>query len=243
MSVANIAQTGDVSKSIMGKTKLAESFDTFLVMLTTQLKHQDPLSPMDSTQFTNQLVQFANVEQQINANSNLEALIGLNQMNQQVSAIGYIGRHIEAATGLVPLEDGKAAFSYTLGAEARSASVVVKDMTGKIVASLPGQTAAGRHEMTWDGKNADGRQLEDGAYVLEVVAVNGENKPVDSVITVYGRVTDVSSDGSETLLNMNGVVVPLEWVLTVREKAAVQSGSTNNSGSGEDSSSDTESNT
>lgn len=222
----------DGSKSALGKSKLAESFDTFLVMLTTQLKHQDPLSPMDSTQFTNQLVQFANVEQQINANSNLEALIGLNQINQQVSAIGYIGRHIEAASGLVPLQDGKAAFSYTLGEEARAASVVVKDMNGKIVANLPGKTESGRHEMTWDGKDDNGKQLEDGSYVLEVVATNAENKAVDSVITVYGRVTDVSSDGKETLVNMNGVVVPLEWVLTVRENAAVQSGSSNNSGTG-----------
>lgn len=210
----------DGSKSAASSTKLAESFDTFLVMLTTQLKHQDPLSPMDSTQFTNQLVQFANVEQQINANANLESLIGLNQMNQQVSAINYIGRNIEAATGLVPVQGGKAAFSYTLAEEARSVSVVVKDMTGKIVNTLPGQGEAGRHEMTWDGKDAEGRQLDDGAYVLEVVANSAENEPVDSVTTVYGRVTDVSSDGTETLVNMNGVVVPLDWVLTVRDAAA-----------------------
>lgn len=216
----------DNSKSAMGKTKLAESFDTFLVMLTTQLKHQDPLSPMDSTQFTNQLVQFANVEQQINANANLEKLIGLNRLNQQVAAIGYIGQHIEAATNLVPLQDGKANFSYTLPEEARSASVVVKDLSGKIIANLPAQGASGRHEMTWDGRDSSGRVMPDGSYAVEVVAVNNEGETIEASTTVYGRVTDVSSDGKETLVNMSGVVVPLDWVLTVRDGAATVPGTT-----------------
>lgn len=320
MSITGIESTvAQGSKASASQAKLADNFDTFLVMLTTQLKHQDPLSPMDSTEFTNQLVQFANVEQQIAANSNLETLIGVNMMGQKGTAISYIGRTIEAVSDYLPLQGtvesegnqlkllggkayfsyelpktaqsvtlevkdadgnvvrtmsgavgagshqdywdgnnadgeaapagaytihvtaaaadgspiaattktrtqaGSAAFSYTLGGEARTVSLVIKDAGGKIVRSLAGQGEAGRHEAAWDGKDNDGQILPDGRYIIEVVAVDGENNPVEAATTVYGRVTDVSSDATETLLNMGGVVTTLENVLTVRETASVRS--------------------
>ncbi|HZZ11369.1 MAG TPA: flagellar hook capping FlgD N-terminal domain-containing protein, partial [Paraburkholderia sp.] len=74
--------------------QLAGNFDTFLTLLTTQLQNQDPLSPMDSTQFTQQLVAFSGVEQQINTNNNLQSLIALNQSQQAASAVSYIGHSV-----------------------------------------------------------------------------------------------------------------------------------------------------
>ena len=274
---------------------------------------------MDSTEFTNQLVQFANVEQQIAANANLETLIGVNMMGQKATAISYIGHTVEAASSYLPLQgtvetegdqlkllggkayftytlpataksvslivkdadgntirtmsglvgagshagewdgtnadgetvpdgdytihveatasdgspitastmvrtqSGTAAFSYTLAEDARTTSLVIKDSSGKIVRTLTGRTEAGRHEAAWDGKDKDGNILPDGAYSLEVVAVDGENNPVETISTVYGRVTDVSADESEVLLNLGGVVTTLENVLTVRDTASVRS--------------------
>lgn len=320
MSITGIESTvAQGTKASASQAKLADNFDTFLVMLTTQLKHQDPLSPMDSTEFTNQLVQFANVEQQIAANSNLEKLIGVNMMGQKATAISYIGHTIEAASSGLPLQGtvetegnelkllggkayfsydlpktassvdlivkdadgntvrtmtglkaagthdgvwdgtnadgetmpagtytihvaatasdgspiiastkvrtqaGSAAFSYTLAEEARTVSLVIKDGSGKIVRTLTGQGDAGRHEASWDGKDKDGQIMPDGRYVIEVVAVDGENNPVEAATTVYGRVTDVSADETEVLLNMGGVVTTLEDVLTVRDTAAALS--------------------
>ncbi|OAN43715.1 flagellar hook assembly protein FlgD [Magnetospirillum moscoviense] len=212
----------DTSKSLASGKKLAENFDTFLTMLTVQLKNQDPLSPMDSNEFTNQLVQFANVEQQIAANTNLEKLIGVGQVNLKAQAIAYIGQTIETESSQVPLQDGKANFSYTLGEEARSAAVVIKDASGKVVANLPAETTSGRHEASWDGRDTNGNKLTDGAYTVQVVAMNGEGESLDSAITVYGKVTDVASDSKETLLAMGKVVTTIDKVLTVRDTASLQ---------------------
>jgi flagellar basal-body rod modification protein FlgD len=306
------------SKSVASGKSLAQNFDTFLNMLTTQLKHQDPLSPMDSTQFTNQLVQFAGVEQQINANSNLESLITATGMNTRAQAVSYIGRTVEADTDQVPLQgatdtvsnkiqlangtstfkyaldetaastllrikdsagnvvrtlngdigkgiheitwDGKnaageecpvgtytveptvtntkgsavnttiyttsrtgnAAFSYTLASDAKSCSVVIKDNSGAIVRTLPGELMRGRHEVKWDGKDKNGNDLPDGNYTATIAALDGEGASIDSAMTVYGKVTDVAADEKGTLIGLGKVVVSIDKVLTVRDTASVQ---------------------
>jgi flagellar basal-body rod modification protein FlgD len=225
MSITGIEGSGvsaaDTTKSLTSGKKLAENFDTFLTMLTVQLKNQDPLSPMDSTEFTNQLVQFANVEQQIAANTNLEKLIGVGQTNLKAQAISYIGHSIETQSDQVPLQDGKASFSYTLPEEAKTAVVVIKDSSGAVIRSLSGETDKGRHEMSWDGRNTSGSVVPDGAYSVQVVAVNGEGESLESGVTVYGKVTDVASDNKETLLAMGKVVTTVDKVLTVRDTATV----------------------
>lgn len=218
----NSAATGTGKAAASGKS-LAQNFDTFLTMLTTQLKHQDPLSPMDSTQFTNQLVQFAGVEQQINANSNLEKLIGATNLNTKSQAISYIGHTIEADTPALPLQGGKAAFSATLGGEAVTASVVIKDASGKVIANLPMKKTTDRQEMTWDGKDSNGNKVDDGLYTAAVSALDADGKTVEGAITVYGKVTDVASDSTGTLIGMGKVVVSIDKILTVRDTASVQS--------------------
>lgn len=222
---ANNATAADTTKSAASAKSLAQNFDTFLTMLTTQLKHQDPLSPMDSTEFTNQLVQFAGVEQQINANSNLEKLISATNLNTKSQAISYIGHTVEADTSNVPLQNGKANFSVTLADDVATASVVVKDSAGKIVANLPLKKTLDRQEMTWDGKNSDGKQLEDGFYSVSVSALDANGETVDGAVTVYGKVTDVASDNTSTLIGMGKVVVDISKILTVRDTASVQSSS------------------
>ncbi|CAA7620067.1 flagellar hook assembly protein FlgD [Magnetospirillum sp. UT-4] len=217
------ADATTTSKSAAGTKSLAQNFDTFLTMLTVQLKNQDPLSPMDSTEFTNQLVQFASVEQQINANANLEKLIASQSINTQSQLINYIGNSIEADTMSVPLQDGKAAFSVTLADEATSANAVIQDSGGKIVATLPLKATTDRQEVSWDGKDSDGNQLDDGAYKVAISAIDGTGKTVAAGVTAYGKVTDVASgkDSSSSLLGMNGVVVGIDKVLTVRDTASV----------------------
>ncbi len=222
VSSSILGQGAPSSQATTSKASLAKNFDTFLNMLTTQLKNQDPLSPMDSTQFTNQLVQFANVEQGINMNANMEKLIGVNKTNLTAQAISYIGHVVEVPGGDLPLQDGKGDFSYYLGGEARTAMVVIKSADGTIINSIPGATSAGRHEMSWDGKDANGKQLEDGHYIIEVVANDAEGNTVKNGVNCYGRVTDVASDPSGTLVAMGKVVTTVDDILTVREKPAVK---------------------
>lgn len=316
MSITGIESTGSSTGSAASSTKLAENFDTFLTMLTVQLKNQDPLSPMDSTEFTNQLVQFSAVEQQIAANKNLENLISVTQTNTKAQAISYIGHTIETAGTVLPLQGGSetetdtialsnssatfkytldstsdstairikdhdgnvvrtlsgetssgsheitwdgldasnekvadgnytvevvgtkangstfagkvystdrttgASFSYTLPEEAKAITVLIKDTTGKLLANLPASTTAGRHEMSWNGKDTNGRVMPDGAYKIEIAATSTDGETMSVGTTVYGRVTDVAADSSETLIAMGKVVANVEDVLTVREKTS-----------------------
>lgn len=319
-STTGANNAANTTKSGIAGKALAQNFDTFLTMLTTQLKHQDPLSPMDSTQFTNQLVQFAGVEQQISANSNLEKLISANALNTRAQAVNYIGHTVEADTNQVPLQgsvdtvsntiqlangkatfkyslgetaketllrikdssgtvvrtlrgdlnkgvheitwDGKnasgedmpagsytvepavtnqagsavattvyttsrtgnAAFSYTLAKDAKTCSVVIKDSTGTIVRTLPGELYEGRHEVKWDGKDKNGNDLPDGNYTATIAALDGEDESIDSAVTVYGKVTDVAADENATLIGMGKVVVTIDRILTIRDSAALQLG-------------------
>jgi flagellar basal-body rod modification protein FlgD len=188
--------TSATSKSSAAKATLGTNFNTFLNMLTTQLKHQDPLSPMDSTQFTNQLVQFSSVEQQINANSNLEKLINLQQANQTSQSISYLGQTVEVSGTKLPLQGGSAAFSYTLPATASTCEVQVRNSDGKLVYKTNSDTAAGRHDLAWDGSDTDGKKLDDGLYTISVVAKSVEGKDMAATTTVMGQVTKVSNDAT-----------------------------------------------
>lgn len=113
--------TGASSGSGSGglSASIGADYNNFLTLLTTQLKHQDPLSPMDTTQFVQQLVQFSQVEQSITTNKKLDSLISLSGNNQAVGALGYIGKTIESNGDTGTLADGSARFTYTLGTEAK----------------------------------------------------------------------------------------------------------------------------
>ena len=106
----------DGSQSAASKAKLDEDLNKFLSLLVTQLQNQDPLDPMDATEFTSQLVQFASVEQQIFQNSNLEKLLQLQETNQVSNLVDLIGNTVEAESRRMPLENGKAQFTYTIPA-------------------------------------------------------------------------------------------------------------------------------
>ena len=129
MAVAGINTTGTGTTSTTSMSKLAENFDQFLTLLTTQLKNQDPLSPMDSAQFTQQLVQFAGVEQQINANKNLETLISLQKSSQVMGALDLMGKKVEASSDKVPLMNKQATFAYELPKNAAQARLTVTRAT------------------------------------------------------------------------------------------------------------------
>src|SRR3954471_15203303 len=135
-SVTNsTAADAAANKAATSKTKLSSDLNSFLTLLTSQLKNQDPLSPMDSTQFTNQLVQFSQVEQQININGNLTNLIGLTQQSIASNVVNYIGKTIEGPSNQAPLTGGHMKASYNLSAQAAGVTIAVKDGSGNIVYS------------------------------------------------------------------------------------------------------------
>lgn len=198
--------------------KLSADMNTFLTLLTTQLRYQDPLDPMDTAEFTNQLVQYSSVEQSIQTNAKLENLLKLNTANLGAQAVSYIGKTVQVLGDVMPLDGGKAKATYTLDKNVDSAIITVKDMNGKVVYSEQGKITTGTHEFTWDGKDADGNQLEDGAYQIEVTTKvpSGETN-AKVMTTVFGKVTGVANDEKGVYVGLgDAVTANLNDILTIR---------------------------
>src|SRR3954452_25189704 len=139
-----------------GKTPskgIAENFDSFLQLLTTQLKNQSPLDPLDTNQFTQQLVQFASVEQQLKTNETLSSLLTNAQASTAATAATYVGLDITADGATQSLSNGTASWTLT-PARAAKATVTIKDANGAVVATKTATLQAGEQTFTWDGKNA-----------------------------------------------------------------------------------------
>lgn len=211
---------GNTPKPTGASAKLAESFDNFLKLLTTQLRYQDPLDPLSSTEFVTQLVQFTEVEQSISTNKNLEKLLALQTANQATGALGFIGRTVEAESDTGPLAGGKAEFTYSLDALAAKTTLVVFNSKGQVVFSTPGQTTTGKHQFSWDGLDRDGNQLPDGVYRLVVAARDKDDASVTSTTGVVARVTGVETTADGVLLSLGGASVPIDKVRSVIETPA-----------------------
>ncbi|GEO81617.1 flagellar hook assembly protein FlgD [Pararhodospirillum oryzae] len=210
------SSTAAKTQSSVSRTQLAGDMDTFMKLLVSQLKNQDPLSPMDSTEFTNQLVQFAQVEQQINTNANIESLLGVSANNQAALAVGYLGKYVEAESTAVSLQDGKGVFCYGLKDAATSVSVSLYDSDGTRVKTFTGETTAGLHKVVWDGMDDDGEALDDGVYTISVTATHQLTGSVETWTTALGQVTGVATDTSGgTTLAMGSGSVDLTNVLGV----------------------------
>jgi flagellar basal-body rod modification protein FlgD len=200
-----------------GQAKLADDFDTFLNLLVTQLKNQDPLEPMKSEEFTNQLVQFSSVEQAIATNEKLDQMLQAQAGNRATQAVNFIGKEVEMQSDRLVLQDGTADLSYTLEEEAAQGSVLISDDSGQILRSLPIETRAGRHELTWDGTGDSGQTLADGVYTVQVRAVDQEDATLPTSVATRGTVTGFEIRDDAIHLDLNGLDVPFDQVRAVHD--------------------------
>lgn len=200
-----------------GSTGLANNFNTFLTLLTTQLSNQDPLDPLKSNEFVAQLVSFSGVEQAINTNTKLDSLVGLLSSSQTASAVGFLGTTVGAKGDTAPLADGAANYFYNLPTNAATVTVEIRNDQGDIVFSGDGDVAAGDHAYTWDGRNSAGVAQPDGNYSIAVSATDDSGKPIAATTRVSGRVTSVDTSSGTPVLTINGAQIPLGDIVSVRE--------------------------
>lgn len=220
VSGTNINQTGASTAS----TQLNQDFDDFLTLLTTQLQNQDPLSPMDSTEFTNQLVSFSGVEQQIRSNDTLNKLLSMQTLNLTAVGLSFIGKDVEI-TGEKFASDGSGTnemtLGYTMPPEVKTGTVTITDKDGNVVYTSPANLAEGRHTFTWDGKTTGGAVAPAGTYQLNVAALDANKTSL--VVTKYvpGHVDSLESmeDGSLVLV-IDGRQVALSDVRKVSEPSS-----------------------
>jgi flagellar basal-body rod modification protein FlgD len=216
MQVTSIVNTAE-SGAAASQTRLADDFDNFLKLLTAQLANQDPLDPLDSNEFVEQLVSFTGVEQAVNTNQNLENMIDLFKSGQTASAVSYLGTTVETAGNAIRLTDGQAPFHYSLPESAKSTSITVADASGSVVFSGEGQTTAGEHELIWDGRNFNGVLQEDGIYTLKVSALDNNGGLIPTSTRISGQVTGIETIDNSIMLTVNGAQVPIEDISKVRE--------------------------
>jgi flagellar basal-body rod modification protein FlgD len=219
--VNSTPSTDPNSAAGQSKAKLDEDLNRFLTLLITQLENQDPLDPMDATEFTSQLVQFASVEQQISQNGHLEDLLNLTQTSQVSDMVNFIGNEIEYAGDLFELQGSLSKFTYSLAEKAASVDIAVRDQDGRSVFNAVGENDIGTHGFVWDGTDNNGLPQPDGPYTLIISALgpNGEIQNVQK--TVFGEVTGAGAENGIVSLFINGITVPMDQVLSVSEAAPI----------------------
>lgn len=210
-SAANAAAT----QSEQSSAKLADDMDQFMNLLVTQLQNQDPLEPMDPNQFTEQLVQFATVEQQIQGNQHLESLLALQEETQISTSAGYVDKVIEANGDKLVLESGKSKATYTLNEDATKVTLNILNADGDSVFVASGDNESGPHLVGWDGLNKQGFAEPDGVYTLVVSALDADGSPLDVSQTMTGRVTGMTVGDEGPILNLSGHAVPLDDLIGV----------------------------
>jgi flagellar basal-body rod modification protein FlgD len=211
---ASTTTTGTTSQPDAMK-QLSSNFSTFLTLLTTQLKNQDPTSPMDSNEFTQQLVMYSQVEQQIDTNDNLKTLISQGTSNAASMTTGYLGKKVSVTNGQASLTNGSATWTYNLKALAATTQLSITDANGRTVYTGTGDTASGNNTFTWDGKDINGNQLPDGAYKLTVTAADSNGNTVTSSVASAGTVTQIDMTGATPQLIVGNMEVGLGDIAAV----------------------------
>ncbi len=192
------------SGAAASQASLAGNFDTFLTILTAQIQNQDPLEPMDSSKFTEQLVQFSGVEQQIKSNAQLESLLSATYANAGAALSGYLGQKAEIDTAGAQFADDSITWRYNLPSDAAKATITVTDASGKVLYSKTAtedDLKAGAHDFEWDGQFANGGKAEEGQpYWINVVAEDANAKAIKPVHSLITTVTGVDLTYGEPAL-------------------------------------------
>jgi flagellar basal-body rod modification protein FlgD len=195
---------------------LAGDQQTFLKLLTTQLQNQDPLNPMNTDQFTQQLVSMTGVQQQILTNELLQQMVG-NQTGVG-EPVNLLGKSVTATSANANLQNGQASWAYSTASNAADVQLTITNNLGQTVyQSDAGAVGAGQHSFSWNGKTTDGIQLPDGgSYTLAVAAQDGAGNALPASIYQQGVVSAVNNTGGQVLLSINGSQVPASAVTSVQ---------------------------
>jgi flagellar basal-body rod modification protein FlgD len=193
---------------------LSSNFNDFLSLLMTQLQNQDPSSPMDSNTFTSELVEFTQVEQQINTNTDLTQMIGLTQASQVEQSADMLGKAVTIGGDQLSLQNSNAEISFnTTSPEA--VGITVFDSSGAAVISQTVTTVAGANTWTWNGSGPNGVTEPDGAYTVSVSQIGQSGSNAAVPFNVIGTATAVQNLNGTVELQMGGLTVPFSQVVQV----------------------------
>jgi len=213
-ALTGTAATHSAGKTTLGAQQLNSNFSQFLTLLTTQLQNQDPLNPMDSAQFTQQLVEYSQVEQQLNTNAKLDNLTTLSMNSALSLALGYVGKDITYTStemsfdGTTPID-----ISYNLPATASTATMNILDAAGNVVYTAPVSTTSGTNKLDWSGVTTQGTNAAAGTYTIQITATDSTGAPETVTTAVTGLVHGVENQDGVPNLLVGDRAVPLGSVI------------------------------
>lgn len=204
------ASVGASEKTIAG------NFTQFLTLLTAQLKNQNPLEPLNTNEFTQQLIQYASIEQQLKSNKTLDSLLSATQNANTTTALGFVGMQISADGVVSSLSKGQAGWGIS-APRGGTALISIKNSAGETVFKTTKQLNAGAQSFNWDGKLADGSSAADGQYSLTADAKDSTGQPMTVDIQMSGIVDGVDFFSDGAVLRIGQVSVPIAKVKSMRK--------------------------
>lgn len=217
-STSNTTATTNSATTVTGGASIANNFDQFLTLLTTQLRNQSPLDPLDTNEFTAQLVQFAGVEQQLKTNETLTSLLSLNSAGTATSAVGFIGSTITADGATTRLENDKAEWQVNVP-RGGAATITIKDSKGSVVQTLTKSLVAGDQTYKWDGTTSTAQKAPAGEYTITIDAKDTAGAVMTATTKISGVVDGVDFTGSIPTLKIGAISVPIDEVKSVVRKS------------------------
>jgi flagellar basal-body rod modification protein FlgD len=216
-SVSGTSNTNTSATSTAATNSLLANYDTFLAVLTTQLKTQSPLDPMDAKDFTNQLVQYSSVEQQILTNEKLDSMLSSLATSSALQLVNYVGKTVTAYSDTTQLSDGKGTWQLNSSAAAKDAKVTITNSSGGVVYSGTTDLTSGDNTFTWDGKGSDGSDYTNStdSFTISVSGNDSDGKAVTITTEVTGKVQSVDTSGSEAYLQIANTKVPLSGIISI----------------------------
>jgi flagellar basal-body rod modification protein FlgD len=199
----------------LASSQIAGNFQSFLTLLTTQLQNQNPLDPLDTNQFTQQLVEFAGVQQQLNTNDSLATLVSLQQTAQSTQALGFVGKTAVVTGNTAALTDSSATWQLSVPTSS-NVTVTIASSTGQSVFTGTYAVNAGNNQpFIWNGQGSDGTQLPDGNYTLTATAKDSSGNTVAITTAVEGVVNSVDLTQSPPLLSIGGQTYTVSQIKSI----------------------------
>jgi flagellar basal-body rod modification protein FlgD len=192
--------------------------DAFMKLFLAQMNHQDPLNPMDTSQFSSQLAQFSTLEQLYNVNENLESIEGIQSNDNKYNALGLMGKDIQAqSNSLLLTDDSPASGAFYLDTAAEGCIVRIYDDKGEAIKDIDMEEQwAGTHSFEWDGRDKDGNMRASGVYHYNVSAVSPEGDMLNVEKYIEGTVTRVSLFEEEPVIYVNDTPMNMEQIVNIK---------------------------
>lgn len=216
-------QANQAERTEEQRVTLAEDFSQFLELLTTQLQNQDPLSPMDSNEFTQQLVQFSQVEQQINSNAKLDDLVSLQLNTATTQALGYVGMDVTYPSAEIAYDgENTSSIRYSLDAPATSSTVNIYTEDNQLILTAEASRDVGVHDFEWNGRDQLGNPMPAGTYVVRVDSLDAEDEVIETNTVVEGRVSGIEQQDGIVYALVGERAVPTTSILNAKTPQVVE---------------------